>query len=139
MLGLLLTSPRMALGGPGVALNVGTLPALPSGPAGCTRRPDENTSKQETLPAAALCPEPCGALGAVLALRSSRWGWDKDSTGTKAHQERSTGCGGTRDTVFIFHGETGEEKANLGLGRGAEILLGGLFLQLRPRLLPLVS
>lgn len=73
MLGLLLTSPRMALGGPGVALNVGTLPALPSGPAGCPRRSDENIAKQQTLPAAALCPQPCGALGAVLALRSLWW------------------------------------------------------------------
>lgn len=91
MLVLLLTSPRMALGGPGAAWNVGTLPALPSGPAGCTRRSDENTAKQQTLPAAALCPEPCGALGAVLVLRSLRWGWDKDSTGAKVHQEKSTG------------------------------------------------
>ena len=34
---------------------MGTLPALPSGPAGCTRRSDEDTSKQQTFPAAALC------------------------------------------------------------------------------------
>lgn len=72
MLGLLLSSPRMALGGPGAALNVGTLLALPSGPAGCTRRSDEDTSKQQTFPAAALCQAPCGALGAVLTLRSLR-------------------------------------------------------------------
>ena len=96
MLGLLLTSPRMALGGPGVALNVGTLPALPSGPAGCPRRSDENIAKQQTLPAAALCPQPCGALGAVLALRSLRWGWDKDSTGAKVHREKTTGLWGHR-------------------------------------------
>lgn len=72
MLGLLLTSPCMALGGPGEALNMGTLPALPSGPAGCTRRSDEDTSKQQTFLAAALCQGPCGALGAVLTLRSLR-------------------------------------------------------------------
>lgn len=41
--------------------------------------------------------------------------------------------------VFIFHGEMGEVKAGLGLGRGAEILLGGLFLQLGPPPLTLVS
>lgn len=57
---------------------------------------------------------------------------------------RSTGrkpqaCGGTEGTVFIFHGDTGEVKADLGLGRGAEILLRGLFLELRPPPLTLVS
>lgn len=41
--------------------------------------------------------------------------------------------------MFIFHGETGEVKADLGLGRGAEILLRGLFLQLGPPPLTLVS
>ena len=30
---------------------------------------------------------------------------------------------GTEGTVFIFHGEMGQVKADLGLGRGAEILL----------------
>ena len=60
-------------------------------------------------------------------------GRDKDSTGGKVHQEKSTRpCGGIEDVVFIFHGEMGEVKAGLGLGRGAEILLRGLFLQLRP-------
>lgn len=30
---------------------------------------------------------------------------------------------GTKGMVFIFHGEMGQVKADLGLGRGAEILL----------------
>lgn len=46
---------------------------------------------------------------------------------------------GTKGMVFIFHGEMGQVKADLGLGRGAEILLRGLFLQLGPPPLTLVS